>query len=426
MLRLFATIKKEFLILLRDKSGLAILFVMPVALVTIMALIQDAPFRDYQEMKIPLLLLNKDEGDLGKKISAGLKDSKIFEVNYFNGTTEAARIAIAGGKYQIGIIIPAKATNLLDHKIDFFVNATLASMGLTDSTASTTAVQNSSEPVLVYFAPDIKKSFKNSVLSSIRQVAAKLESQSLIESFKKELSNAGTPEAHSNTEFGDFITFREESAVEHPVTNLELNSVQHNVPAWTMFGMFFIVITLAGSMIKEREEGSYLRIRTMPGSYFTVMAGKIISYLFVCLIQFSLMLMVGIFLLPVFGLPQLTIGSNIPAIILVALSSALAATGYGVLVGTVFNTHQQSSTFGAVSVVILAALGGIWVPVYVMPEVIRVIAELSPLYWGLNAFQTLFLGGGDFSSIWANTSKLLIFFALTVGLAYFINKTKNN
>ena len=39
MLRLFATIVKEFLVLSRDKSGMAILFIMPVALVTIMALI---------------------------------------------------------------------------------------------------------------------------------------------------------------------------------------------------------------------------------------------------------------------------------------------------------------------------------------------------------------------------------------------------
>lgn len=333
---------------------------------------------------------------------------------------------MANGEYQIGIIIPTDASLVLDEKVGAFVNQTLNAMGLSDTTTSTKVATAKQESVIVYFAPDIKKSFKNSVLSSIRQVASKLESQSLLGSFKKGLGAAGAPADSVTEEFGDFISFKEESTAENPVTNFELNSVQHNVPAWTLFGMFFIVITLAGSMIKEREDGSYLRIRTMPGSYITVMAGKIISYLVVCLIQCILMLLVGIFLLPALGLPQLVIGSNILTIAFVAVSCGLAATGFGVLVGTIFNTQQQSSTFGSVTVVILAALGGIWVPVYVMPEAVRVLAGFSPLYWGLNAFQNTFLNNAGIAAVWPYTSKLLIFFALTVATALLINKTKNN
>ena len=80
MLRLYSTIQKEILILLRDKGGLIIMFIMPMAMITLMALIQDAPFRDYQEMKIPLLLVNNDKGNLGSTIDSGLYDSKIFEI----------------------------------------------------------------------------------------------------------------------------------------------------------------------------------------------------------------------------------------------------------------------------------------------------------------------------------------------------------
>jgi ABC-2 type transport system permease protein len=73
MLRLFATIKKDLLILLRDRGGLAIMFLMPMAMIIIMAIIQDAPFKDYQELKIPLLLVNNDTGSLGKQIEKGLQ-----------------------------------------------------------------------------------------------------------------------------------------------------------------------------------------------------------------------------------------------------------------------------------------------------------------------------------------------------------------
>ena len=201
--------------------------------------------------------------------------------------------------------------------------------------------------------------------------------------------------------------------------------MQHNVPAWTIFGMFFIVISMAGSIIKERDDGSYTRILAMPGSYITVLAGKITAYLFICMIQCLLMLLVGMYLLPHLGLPQLVIGSSIYAIIFVALSTGLAATGYGVMVGTLFHTHQQASTFGAVSVVILAALGGIWVPVYVMPESIRMFAEFSPLYWALSAFHKIFLNSGGVQSILPYALKLLLFFILTLSIAFFYDKNKS-
>ena len=50
------------------------------------------------------------------------------------------------------------------------------------------------------------------------------------------------------------------------------------------------------------------------------------------------------------------------------MAASLAATGYGLMVGTLAKTYEQASMFGAVSIVIAAALGGIMVPTYVMPH----------------------------------------------------------
>lgn len=424
MLRLFATVKKELLILLRDRSGLAILFLMPMALVTIMALIQDAPFRDYQELRIPVLVINHDKGNLGKKIIDGLTNSKVFQVTLFTESEIEAKKKVAKSDYEIGISIPEDASEQLNLRIQKFVTITLNEVGIVDTRVKEQTQSTKDTTISVFFAPNIKKSFRNSVLSSIKQVSSKLETQSMLDNFKKALNQDDDSTQNTNQAIDDFINFKEEAVIENQYAILELNSVQHNVPAWTMFGMFFIVITLSGSIIKEREDGSYLRIKTMPGSYFTVMAGKIVTFLFVCLTQCFLMLLVGIYLLPHLGLPQLIIGSSKAAIALVAISSGLAATGYGVLVGTLFSTHQQSSTFGAVSVVILAALGGIWVPVYVMPEAVKFLAEFSPLFWGLSAFQNIFLSHGDVLSVQIYIYKLLLFFGFCIGISYIINEVR--
>lgn len=424
MLQYLSTLRKEFLVLTRDRSGLAILFLMPMALVILMALIQDAPFRDYQELRIPLAIINHDNGDLGKRIEQGLVDSKIFEVTSFGGSESEARGAVENSTYEIGIIIPADASEKLDRRVDLFVEETMQSMGLEDTTATLKDTTNTEAVIAVFFAPDVKKSFRNSVLSSIRHVSSRLEIQTMLSAFREVVNQEQQDSAQAD--FREFIRFSESDANGQETAGAGLNSVQHNVPAWTLFGMFFIVISLAGSMIRERNEGSYLRIQVMPGSYLTVMAGKITTYLGVCLVQCLLMISTGIFLLPLTGLPQLVIGHNLLAIAVAAVCSGLAATGFGVLVGTIFSTHQQASTFGAVSVVILAALGGIWVPVYVMPEMVRALAELSPLYWGLNAFQTVFLTPGSVASICGYALKLLLFFAITLSIAYSIDRYKNH
>ncbi len=394
---------------------------MPMAMITLMALIQDAPFRDYLEMKIPLLLVNNDKGNLGSTIDSGLNESKIFEITKLHLDNDVVKQKVKKGDYQIAIIIPEGASATLNSKVSNFVTTKLNEAGLSDSSAISKNDLATELNLEILFSPDTKKSFKASILSSLKQSTSKIETQTLIELFNKELKQNGSGNA-GNEPMKDFVNFKEISTIETPKEAMKLNSVQHNVPAWTIFGMFFIVISMSGSIIKERDEGSYTRILTMPGSYITVLTGKIVAYLLICMIQCVLMLMVGLYILPHLGLPQLIIGNNILAVAIVAVSAGLAATGYGILIGTIFKTHQQASTFGAVSVVILAALGGIWVPVFVMPEYLRMFAEFSPLYWGLSAFHKLFLNGGDVQSILPHVIKLLSFCFINLGMAFFYNK----
>jgi ABC-2 type transport system permease protein len=188
--------------------------------------------------------------------------------------------------------------------------------------------------------------------------------------------------------------------------------------------MFFICIPLAGNIIRERDDGSAFRLLTMPGSYMIVILGKMLTYVIVSLIQFALMLCVGVFILPLLGLQELNIGNNLPMLFLVAFSSGLAATGFGLLVGTIATSHDQASLFGAVFVIILAAIGGIWVPTFVMPEVMKKIAVISPLNWGLEAFYGIFLRNFGFKEIFPEVAKLLLFFGASLGGSFLYQKYK--
>jgi ABC-2 type transport system permease protein len=220
------------------------------------------------------------------------------------------------------------------------------------------------------------------------------------------------------------ITYREEYASKQ-ITEIVPNAVQHNVPAWSIFAMFFIVIPMAGSIMKEKSEGSVFRLHTMPSSYLLLINGKIIVYVFVCLIQFALMLSVGLIFLPMLGLPTLVLGNSAAGVILISAATAFAATGYGVMVGTLASTEQQGAILGALSILLLSAIGGVWVPTYVMPELMRNISVYSPLNWSLNGFYELFLRGGDVNSILPEVLKLMLFFVFSMSVASIMNRIKN-
>ena len=101
------------------------------------------------------------------------------------------------------------------------------------------------------------------------------------------------------------------------------------------------------------------------------MVSKILVYLVVCFMQYVLIMAMGVYLFPHVGLPALEINGHFLSLSVIAMAAALAAMGYGIAMGTIDRTHQQAAIFASISVVILAAVGGIWVPVFIMPPVFR-------------------------------------------------------
>ena len=421
MRKLLILIYKDILILVKDKAGLAILFIMPVALVFIMTLLQDNTFRSINENGIKLAILNQGNDSIGNIISKNLSSLKMFSITNVSPGKDAERKLredILYGKYQVGIIIPDSTTI----KIKQIIYGKIA--GSFSDQPGLQADFPDSTGITILVDPTTKTSFKTTIVSNIREFTRELENNVAFEEINRILEKI----LHlKRIDFNKIhvISLRQEYSVAKQGKMIP-NSVQHNVPAWSLFAMFFIVISLASNMIREREEGSFGRLLNMPCNYTTYLMAKSITYLIVCMIQFVLMICVGIFLMPLVGLPPFDPGSNYPAIILIAISSALAAISYGLTIGIVSVSHQQAANFGSVSVVILAAFGGIFVPVFAMPPMMRVLSSFSPLNWGLEAFYDIFLRNSGIVEVLPDIAKLLVFaFAgMIVSIIYIRHKKK--
>lgn len=253
-------------------------------------------------------------------------------------------------------------------------------------------------------------------------MVSQIETETIYKAFQEELTDDPLEEIF-DTE--NFITFKEIIPNSGKKAMIP-NSTQHNIPAWSLFAIFFIILPLSINMVNEKNQGTFVRLRTHPVSYATVLGGKAFVYLAVALIQFALMLLVGRYLFPFLGLPELEMSGILPLLFVVAFFAGLAAVGLGLLIGTIAKSQEQSAPFGATFVVILAAIGGVWVPVFAMPKLMQVLSNLSPMNWGLNAFYDVFLRKVGFSEILPEIGLLALFFIVTTLMAIWYHERKNS
>jgi ABC-2 type transport system permease protein len=420
-LKVIATVYKEFLLLIRDPGGMALIFIMPLALVIVMALVQDAPFRDYQEIKLEVLFIDEDQDSLSAKVMEAFQASPNVILIQKRDTTEAKEL-VQAGKFKAAIVVPKNASADLRRKTKQLITSVFSNFGFPAEIDSTQL------PVInikIFFDPAIKSNYKQALSGSVEKIAATVQTEWVLDELQQQLSE-GKEEAPKKIaiDVSKIMRVDQRFASENKYQGLMLNSVQHNVPAWTMFAMFFILYPLAGNFIKEREEGSMLRLRLISGSQWPVISGKFGFYFLICLVQFLLMIAVGIYIMPLLGLTKLVLGSNPLGILITACSVAMAATGYGVLIAVYFRTAQQALSFGSVSVVILSAIGGVWVPIYVMPEILQTISRFSPMSWGLESFNDLFLRQASIRAILPNVLRLVGFALVALAASVVIHKSR--
>ncbi len=467
-MRLLATIHKELLLLFRDRAGLLVLFFMPAVLVVIISLVQENVLKATGETDIRVLFLDRDGGVVGEVIQERLFGSgSVRFVRTLDGETPDAgevETAVVDGDFQMGIVVPEGTSAAMEERVRGVVAAAFGGEGQRDrgtegqreeaqrqkgteaqrhrgteaqrhkGTEAQRGEEGTELPgIRVYFDPIAQGSFRTAVENGLQRImmALEMEMKARVVSEAVPRKADGIIRALTGTETPGAVfpamddAWGRERVVEVRVERASRGgegalptSVQQNVPAWALFGMFFIVVPLGGSLIRERQGGTLTRLLTLPVSYSVILLGKVIAYVLICLAQFGIILLIGIHVMPLLGTPVLEIGSSPGAILVVVVSAALAACGYGILLGTVARTYEQASMFGAVSVVIAAAVGGIMVPVYVMPDIMRRISEFSPLAWGLNALTNIFAREGTLQTVGTEVVCLLAFALGTMLMAW--------
>lgn len=380
MNRLRHFVLKELRLLQRDLHGLLLLFAMPALFILIMTFALQNQYNNNQNLDIAYYLINADEGETSRKLAEqiGELDSLQRLPGEEDENTLRAKVAKDQAKFLI-LIRPGFDENLRQNQ----------------------------DPVVLEVAPSVTPVTAQLVESQLQQQLNELFlAQLLTEALEQ-------PELADSIRSADFV----KTVSLYGDGEQQPSSVQQNVPAWMLFAMFFIAIPLSTTLINERRQGTLDRLQTMEFPRYLMLLGKIIPYLGINLLQVVIMLLIGVYLVPALGGDSLQLGNSYPALALMALCASLAAVSYALLVAEVANTVEQATIFSGICNIIMAAIGGVMVPRFIMPPLMQNLSNISPMAWGLDGFFDILLRNGTIRDVLPEALALLAFAAVMLMLS---------
>jgi len=371
---LFASLIKEWRLLLRDAHALLVLFLMPAVFIVIMSLALAEQLDGGASFQLKGYLIHQAEGPEAEALAQTL-----------NSRAPLALIA-AQAEPELRLSDRAFAIYLLPE----FASA-LNTPGATGIT--------------VDFAPELSSRERELVLAATRQAFAEIYTGLIA-------IDLGYDDDYA----------REELLRENFVSNISEhqrtpNAVQQNVPGWLIFAMFFIALPLSTTMIQERAERTLMRLRTLGVSLKLIYAAKLAPYFIINMLQLVIMLALGALLLPLLGAKGLSLAVNLPALALIGIATSLAALALASLIATLARTVEQASVASGGLNILLAALGGIMIPAFVMPPALQWLTRLSPMNWALSGFQEVLVREGGIAQVAPWCGALLLLAAVLWGLA---------
>ncbi len=410
--QLLATINKESRIILRDPHALAVLFIVPVVFVAILSLALRDVFSEQAGITFDILVVDRDGQLVGKKLREAFAADRHFRVE--DSATPAPDIAAleamtAAGRHKFILVIPPRATAEARQRAAREVGAESGG-------------RNTTAPVSVRLLADpaLRADHRSMVMAITNGALRAIESQLVAERIAALAGAAPGQPVLSAPRLAApelFASVSDAAGTAGGRNTLVPTSVQQNAPGWTLLAMFFLAIPLSVTFIKERAQGSLLRLQSMPVPTWVLFGGKIAPYLVINQIQLVLILAVGVWGLPLLGGDRLTLGDAPGAILLLGVSASLAAIAFALLVASLARTPEQATTLSATTILTLAALGGVMVPKMVMPPTMQQFAELSPFSWGLDGFLAIFVRGGHLRDVLPDAGRLLAFAAVCYTLA---------
>jgi len=368
--RWWGIVLKEFLQLRRDRITFGMIVGMP-----IIQLILFGYAINSDPKHLPTAVVVSEQSEFTRSYLAAMKTSGYFDFVAELQSEEAAREALARGDVQFVVNFPADFTRRL---------------------------LRGERPALLIEADATDPAAAGAAIASVRELATFVA--------RKDLKGTLAPLAGGEAPFEVRV---------HKLYNPE-GLTQHNiVPGLMGVILTMTMVMMTGlAMTRERERGTMENLLATPAQPIEVMTGKIVPYIFIGLIQSTIILLAAryLFFVPFVG--------SMTVLYVVALLFIAANLTIGITLSSLAQNQLQAMQLTFFYFLPTMLLSGFMFPFRGMPGWAQAIGEVLPATHFLRVVRGILLKGNGWVELWPNIWPLIAFTVIVMAFAViFYRKT---
>jgi ABC-2 type transport system permease protein len=365
--RWWGIVLKEFLQLRRDRITFGMIVGMPIVQLILFGYAINTDPRH-----LPTAVVITEQSEFTRSYVAAMKTSGYFDFVAELTSEDAAREALARGDVQFVVNFPADFTRKL---------------------------LRGERPALLIEADATDPAAAGAAIATVRDLSAAVA--------KKDLKGALAPLAASDPPFDVRV---------HKLYNPE-GLTQHNiVPGLMGVILTMTMVMMTGlAMTRERERGTMENLLATPAQPLEVMTGKIVPYIFIGLIQSTIILLAAryMFFVPFVG--------SVTVLYIVALLFISANLTVGITLSSIAQNQLQAMQLTFFYFLPTMLLSGFMFPFRGMPRWAQAIGDVLPATYFMRLVRGILLKGNDWADLWPSIWPMMVFtvVVMTVALIFY-------
>jgi ABC-2 type transport system permease protein len=361
MLKLF---KKDLILFFHDQRSVIITFLLPVILITLFAFAYGSIGNyDGRSEPVKLLVTDLDQTSSSKKIIH--KIDSLEDIRTIASDSIKSTELVIKGKYACALIIYKGFQDSLEAG-----NATPVEL-----------VYDRSREMEIGI---LQQNLISTLMSSTGEIIVKKSIEKYLEdqfpALDKKIRDNIIKTAIKEDNIAPAIKWTSVVGIKN---DTKLGLIQA-VAGTAILMLLFSVAGVGTSILEEKENGTINRLLYSPLKGSTILYGKMLFAFFISILQLTAMFLFAWLIF------NMDLSVNIPGLILMIIATSFAVSSIGIFLAAIAKTRQQAQNLSTIIILVMSAIGGSMIPLFIMPSILQKIALLSVNYWGIQGFYDLF------------------------------------
>jgi ABC-2 type transport system permease protein len=384
-------LRKELMRIVRDRRALALSLFIPFFLMLVIGAVFTTATNGGGMTTVNVPVYVADQGAVGQQILAAMQHTPSLVVEMKSSAADV-RTLVENGDRLAAVIIPAG------------VSDAVAQGKQADITVLTTPSNRDFRALAVTgIMGDIIQNFATSQIAG--QVAVDAVKNSGATADPNAVARQASQQAAQLSQKPP-LSLQTQTAKQ----NQSDNNYDQVVPGYALMFALFAVGAGAGTILDEKEAGTWKRLLVAPISRWALLGGKLGAQFVRAFVQIALLFLVSKLFF------HIDLGS-VPAIILLIVVTAFATTALGMLLVSVVKTRDQLQPVTTLVVLTFSALGGSWFPLFLMPTWVQQVSKVTLTSWAMTGFNNLMIFGKGFTAVLPSILALVVYGAVCFLLA---------